>query len=304
MLKRQPVLTYFILTYTISWLAALALHLIALQAGLEDFGDLMHMAETTFALGTISADLILPVPVVFLLTRVVDFGPTLAGLLTPFVLGSPAEARNIFRRLFNFRVGVRGYAWAMFLPLGIVSTAFGLHILLGKSAVTSAEWNGLVTLGQMIFWVFIMRTLLGGGLGEELGWRGFALPRLAEKYGTVRASLIIGLVWTFWHLPGHLVSSNPLVNVVVQLLYTVPLSFVFTWLYYRTSESLLPVVLMHGALNGFNAFFEQTLFPPLADEDGFVIFFILVVLVTGIVAAINLRSGKAEQENLKVKELA
>jgi membrane protease YdiL (CAAX protease family) len=162
----------------------------------------------------------------------------------------------------------------------------------GDSAADIASLGRLpmsYLVGQLIFWVFIMRTLLGGGLGEELGWRGFALPRLTEKHWAFRASLIIGLVWTFWHLPGHLISSNPLVNVVVQLLYTVPLSFVFTWLYYRTSESLLPVVLLHGALNGFNAFFEQTLFPSLAEEDGFVIFFILVVLIVGVVAAFRIR---------------
>lgn len=162
-------------------------------------------------------------------------------------------------------------------------------MLLGDSAISRVDWHGLATLGQMLFWVFLMRTLLGGGLGEELGWRGFALPRLSEKHGALRASLLIGLVWTFWHLPAHLVSSNPMVNVIAQLLYTVPLSFVFTWLYYRAKESLLPVVLMHGALNGFNVFFERTLFPPLADEDSFVIFFILVVLVLGIISAVSIR---------------
>jgi membrane protease YdiL (CAAX protease family) len=288
-MTRFPVLTYFVLAYAISWLAALALHLIALQAGLENFNDLMRMAETTFSLGTITSDLILPVPIVFLLTRIVDFGPSLAGLLTPLIIGDPKGARDILRRLFNFRVGMRWYAWALLLPLGIVSAAFGLHMIFGDSVISGMEWDGLATFGQLIFWVFLMRTLLGGGLGEELGWRGFALPRLSERHGAFRASLIIGLVWTFWHLPGHLVSSNPLVNVVAQLLYTVPLSFVFTWLYYRSKESLLPVVLMHGALNGFNVFFERTLFPSLADEDSFVIFFILVVVVVGIISAATIQ---------------
>lgn len=134
-----------------------------------------------------------------------------------------------------------------------------------------------------------MRTLLGGGLGEELGWQGFALPRLKEKHGLLRASLIIGLVWTFWHFPGHLAGSSPLINVLAQLLFTVPLSFVFTWLYYRSGENLPAVILMHGALNGFNAFFERSLFPPIAEEDGFVIFFILVVLIAGVTAAMSLR---------------
>jgi membrane protease YdiL (CAAX protease family) len=253
------------------------------------------MAETTFSLGTIASKLILPVPIVFALTRVVDFGPTLAGLLTPFVVGQPREARNILRQLFDVRAGGRWYAWAFLLPLGIVSAALALHLTVGDSAITGAEWNGLATLGQLVFWVVIMRTLLGGGLGEELGWRGFALPRLFARHGAVRASFLIGIVWTFWHLPGHLVSSNPIVNIVAQLLFTVPLSFVFTWLYLRADGRLLPVVLMHGALNGFNAFFERALFPALAEEDGFVIFFILVVLLVGVVAALRLRQEAPPQ---------
>jgi len=122
-------------------------------------------------------------------------------------------------------------------------------------------------------------------------WVGVVLLYPDCRKGMVppTASLMIGLAWTFWHLPGHFVSSYPLVNVVAQLLYTVPLSFVFAWLYYRSGESLLPVVLMHGALNGFNVFFERTLFPPLTDEDSFVIFFILVALVLGIISAVSIR---------------
>lgn len=288
-MKRFPVLTFFAFSYVISWLAALGLHLIALRAGLQDFGELMAMTETTFTLGTIASKLVVPPAAIFLLSRIVDFGPSIAGLLTPILVGNPGEARDILKRLFTFRLHPGAYAWALLLPLGMVSAAFGLHVLLGESAVTGAQWNGLATIGQLVFWVLLMRTLLGGGLGEELGWRGFALPRLAAQHGAFRASLLIGLVWTFWHLPAHLVSDTPAVSLAAQLLYTLPLSFVFTWLYFKTAHALLPVVLLHGALNGFNAFFERSLFPPLAEEDGFVIFFILVVLVVGAVAAFRVR---------------
>ena len=288
-MKRYPVLTFFVLSYLISWTAVGILHLVAIQAGLDDFGALMDMAESTFSLGDAGAGLLIPTWLVFLLSRIVDFGPSLAGLITPFLIGEPGDARKILRRLLDFRIGSAGYAWALLLPLAIVTGAFLLHTTLGDSAVTGANWQGLATIGQFVFWVFIMRTLLGGGLGEELGWRGFVLPRLATAQGAGRASLIIGLVWTFWHLPAHLAGSDPPVNLVVQLLYTVPLSYVFTWLYYKFDEKLLPVVLLHGALNGYNAFFEHSLFPALADEDGFVIFFILLTLVVGIAAAFSVR---------------
>lgn len=111
--------------------------------------------------------------------------------------------------------------------------------------------------------------------------------------------MIIGLVWAFWHLSANLASSSPFVSVIAQLFFTVPLSFLFTWMYFGAWERLLPVLLMHGALNGFNAFFERSLFPPLVEEDGFVVMFILVVLVVGIIAAFRLR-GKRQVTQMVV----
>ncbi len=87
--KRHPVTTFFILTYVITWGAALVLQVIALRAGLPSFAALINMAETTGDLGTLAGQLAVPISVVYLFTRIVDFGPSLAGLLTPVLLGVP-----------------------------------------------------------------------------------------------------------------------------------------------------------------------------------------------------------------------
>ena len=94
-------------------------------------------------------------------------------------------------------------------------------------------------------------TLVGGQSGEELGWRGYALPRLAARFGFGGGSVLLGVLWAVWHLPLFFVpevdksgQSFPL-----YLLQVTALSVAMAWLYANTRGSLLPVMLMHAAVN-------------------------------------------------------
>lgn len=292
----REVLIFFALAYAISWSAYYFLVYIANQAGLSGAGELFEMAETTFSLSTISDRLILPVPVVYILTRIVDFGPTIAGLLAALILGGVAGLRKLVGQLTRWRVRLNWYLVAFLLPPVLIVIAIVIFTQLDDVSL-SANWQGLSSIGNLLFWVLVGRMLLGGGLGEELGWRGFALPRLQQQYSPVWATLIIGVVWTLWHLPGNLASSSPGINFIAQLLLTVSLSFVFTWVYNGTKGSALLVTLMHGAFNGFNTFFERQLFPVLLDEDGWLIIYILLLVVVGVVMAFLIR----RQEPVRVE---
>ncbi|MEE8521613.1 MAG: CPBP family intramembrane glutamic endopeptidase [Gemmatimonadota bacterium] len=284
----RSVILFFVLSYVISWGAALVLHVIARQAGLAHFGSLMRMAESTFDLGSVADRLILPVPVVFVLTRIVDFGPTLAGLVTASVVGGVAGFKRLGGQLLRWRVGVRWYLLAVFGPGLAMLIAIGLYALVDSSFLASANFIWPTIGRELLFWLFV-RTMLGGGLGEELGWRGFALPRLAAHYGPNRASLVIGIVWTFWHLPGHLIGASPVANLLAQLLVTIPGSYVATWLYLRTGGSVLILTLFHGALNGFNSFYERSLFPALRDADAWLLIFIALLIGISIWASTTMR---------------
>jgi membrane protease YdiL (CAAX protease family) len=92
--------------------------------------------------------------------------------------------------------------------------------------------------------------LWGPGLFEEIGWRGFALPYLQQRYSALTSSLIIGLVWALWHVP-FFVGAIPF--PWEDLVFFVPLvivcSIIFTWVYNTTDGSLLAVILLHGAIN-------------------------------------------------------
>jgi membrane protease YdiL (CAAX protease family) len=87
---------------------------------------------------------------------------------------------------------------------------------------------------------------------EEIGWRGFALPRLQKRYSALLATLIVGILWSFWHLPlvflvGNPMSDSPFLIIVAN-------AFIYTWIYNSTKGSILLVALFHGVLNIFGAF--------------------------------------------------
>ncbi|NOW05089.1 CPBP family intramembrane glutamic endopeptidase [Clostridium beijerinckii] len=87
--------------------------------------------------------------------------------------------------------------------------------------------------------------ILGGPLGEELGWRGFVLPILQEKYSQLLSGVIVGIIWTCWHIPMFLFHIQGYDNFIVYLLQTISLSIIYTWIYNHVKGSLLIPVLYH-----------------------------------------------------------
>jgi uncharacterized protein len=110
---------------------------------------------------------------------------------------------------------------------------------------------------------FLLIFFGGGPLGEEPGWRGFALPRLQSRYGALRATLILGVVWTFWHLPDFLTSAQrggpgaPLsiwyINLTIFFLMVMSMAFLFTWVSNHTKGSLFIALLLHASINTFGS---------------------------------------------------
>lgn len=160
--KVHPVASFFVLTYAISWLAWLPIIL-----GYDGLNTALSMTA--------------------------QFSPAVAALLV--VLLSGASVRGWVRGIVRWRVSPLWYAVALGLPallIAVQGTAFGL---LGYPINISAV-PGLAAYASAV----LMLTFIAG-LGEEPGWRGFALPRLQGRYAPVAATLILGLVWAGWHLP-------------------------------------------------------------------------------------------------------
>ena len=147
----------------------------------------------------------------------------------------------------------------VFILVGIPAL-FLAGILILPEAAASYDGRAFAFLKSYPF-LFVAIFFGGGPLGEEIGWRGFALPRLQARFGPLRASLILGLLWAFWHLPHFLTSAQRggpgmslsvlYFNLPVFLVMVVALSIVFTWVFNRTEGSLFIAMLLHASINTF-----------------------------------------------------
>ena len=191
------------------------------------------------------------------LSLLAGYGPALAAILVAWLADGRPGLRDLFGRLLRWRVGIRWYLVALLLPvlittLAILVNTYWLGGAVPDFAAIAFPFGPPETpLWQKVLILFLVFLLGFDGLGEELGWRGFALPRLLERYTPLASSLSLGALWAVWHFPyalteGTFLSEVPLPVFVLNLL---AVSMIYTWIFLNTKGSLLPVLLFHAAGN-------------------------------------------------------
>lgn len=176
-----------------------------------------------------------------------SFGPTLAAIVVVASTRPVGGVRAWLSRCLQWRIGWGWWALALLLPLAVMLLAAGLHIALGGDLATApASGHLLMTVVNLP-----LVLLLGGPLGEEFGWRGYALPVLQDRLGWRAASVALGLVWGVWHLPLFLIDGTAQAHIppALFLLSVVAMSVVFAWLVNRTAGSVVAALLFHTAIN-------------------------------------------------------
>jgi hypothetical protein len=216
----MPLLTFFLATFAITWTAWLSAD--ALSPG----GAASGASGVLFYLGV--------------------FAPGLVALgLTWRAEGSSAVAA-LLGRLFKWQVGLRWYAFALGYMAVVKLAAAMLHRLV------AGEWPRF---GEqpviLMFMAAAFSTVFLGQAGEELGWRGYALPRLAARFGMGWASVLLGVIWALWHLPLFFIAGTGTTDqsFPIYLLQVTALSVAIAWVYYNTGGSLLLTMLFHAAIN-------------------------------------------------------
>jgi uncharacterized protein len=214
LVRRHPLITFFVLAYALSW-----------------WPSILY----TFDL--------LPNPIV-------GFGPFLAALVVLAVTEGKSGVVGLLRRMVRWRVGLQWYAVALLLPVVVTLTAAALNVfLLGAQRTSSAaELGGWSSFLQMFFLWLLIPGL--AGTWEEPGFRGYALPRLQVGRSALLASLILGVLWAFWHLPFVVTGEDLWVDA---FLFPIEWSIVYTWLFNNANGSVLIVMLFHNMNNTFSS---------------------------------------------------
>jgi CAAX protease family protein len=227
---QHPVVTYFVMTFAISW-----------------GGVLLAIGGPAGMRGVKAQDS----PLFPLVLLAMVAGPTVAGLaLTGFIDGRPGM-RELRSRLLTWRVEARWYAAALLAaPLLAMAARFALSFVSHESGPRTTGTD--VQAGVLMFGAVVG---LIAGFFEELGWTGFATPRLLRRYGVLATGLIVGLLWSAWHFLvvawgiGDRAGSIPVaVFIVVDGLAGLPaFRVLMVWVYDRTG-SLFAATLMHFSL--------------------------------------------------------
>jgi uncharacterized protein len=177
------------------------------------------------------------------------FGPSVAAVAVVASVGSGQGLRDWLARCLEWRMGWRWFTLAFLVPPAVMLCALAIHALSGGVMPALPAVERL----PMFIANFGLVLLFGGPLGEEFGWRGYAMPALAARMNWRAASLIIGLVWGFWHLPlffmaGTAQSQMPILVFMLNILAG---SVLFGWLWQQTGGSILPAIVLHTSLNAW-----------------------------------------------------
>jgi membrane protease YdiL (CAAX protease family) len=221
---------YFVLAFALSWIVEFAL--IASQEGWID------------------------PPLPFSLHYLAAYGPALAAILMTGFTAGRRGLSELFARVAKWRVGWKWLSISALFPVAL----FALGLVVAR--VLYGEWPAVRDLGQVNYLPYMGIWALPFwfvtyGLGEEIGWRGFALPRLQRNRTAASSTLILGLLWALWHTPAFFyLDTYEQLGLVMLPAFAASLlcgAVVYTWLYNSTGGSVLMAALFHAVFNFFSA---------------------------------------------------
>jgi membrane protease YdiL (CAAX protease family) len=293
-LKRHQLIAYFVLTYLLTW-TLLMIFQPPYLAGQRTLAPLISLGIFAPALVSIGLSAVnKPYPrqgnrkpaviafiVVWILasliiilyltiyqqmeltTRLMSIS-AITGLLPAFVGTSAFSTLPGVRDQLRTYIKPRGPFGYYFLALVLVpaiwllgnllSRALGMEVPFFRYPVLDVKLLGMAIL-------FFLYNVVYGGLSEEPGWRGFALPRLQARFSPLVSSLILGVIWAVWHAPGKFggIEASTLSDTILEWVLIVLVTIIFTWLFNRTKGSILVTALIHPAMNTTGNFFNASI---------------------------------------------
>jgi uncharacterized protein len=226
-MRQHPLLFFFIIAYAVSWV-------LSIPFILSEWGVIHGDYRIAFIIKS--------------------FGPFLAAYIMTGIIEGKEGLHRLRQRIRQWKAG---WQWYVFILL-VIPALILLGIIVQPG--TLANFKGIQPALFITYIVTFVIVLLGGGpLGEEPGWRGFALPRMQQSYGPLWGTLFLGILWTCWHLPDFLTSAQGggpgtgisafLTNFPVFLVLVTSIAIVLTWIFNHTGGSIFIALLAHASVN-------------------------------------------------------
>lgn len=239
-LTRNPLFSFFFLSYLISWILWIPLLYGHFKFGWTNWeGDSWTNYKTM--LGILGS-----------------FGPAISAIIMTYLIDGSNGVKLLLKRVIQWRINILWWLIGFYLWWLICSL---FAIILNFKPIQDITLGFVISLINLPVIIFVLQLpLLAGMFGEELGWRGFALPKLLDKFNPIVSSLILALPWIFWHAPLALFQdwrgNIPIENFLFKyILLIVPLALIFTWFFQKTKGSILLAIIFHRSFNiTFNAY--------------------------------------------------
>lgn len=218
-ISRHQLLSFFILSYAISSIIALI------------------------------SKYVIAVPTYSFFGGVMIFSPTISAFIVAGLAGGLEGIKKLLSGFTRWKINFKWYLAAFSLTLIPLLVAL-VYIALGNTIPGMKEGTTVPFLLQQL-----LLTLVFGPLAEETGWRGFALPRLQKKFNALLSSLILGVIWAFWHLPFYFISGGAAgIPFPIYVVLVMTLTIFLTWIYNNSKGNLVLCILMHFFFNFNSAF--------------------------------------------------
>jgi membrane protease YdiL (CAAX protease family) len=227
-IKKYPIPIYFIIAFAISWGGIL------IVSGIDGFLGTTQVNEELM-------------PLIYLATLL---GPSLAGIISTGIVNGKEGFRKLYSRLLSWQIDFKWYLIAL-----LIAPVLLIVILFALMSISSSYLPGIFGTDDKAS--LIISGIAAGimvGIFEELGWTGFAVPQMSQRFGVLKTGLITGLLWGLWHMPlfmGSVRSTEeipPVIYLAVLLFSFLPaFRVLMVWIYNQTG-SLLIIMLMHASL--------------------------------------------------------
>ena len=209
-------------------------------------------------------------------------GPLLAALIVTALTEGRSGIKTLLARIIRVRAGIQWYAVVFLLPVAICVLAAGIAVLFGAPIPRISQSSGISDILDRFIFIFLFI-----GLGEEPGWRGFALEHLQETRSAIRSSLILAPLWAIWHLP-LMGNEFPLHILPAFLIAIFPGTILQTWIYNRTNGSVFLQMLFHTTVNTVGA---GLIFPLFTGKNLTILWYVYSLIWIAVALTVVFRKG-------------